>query len=60
VKHISEGRDEIIKGKLSLVDLAGSENVFQSGVQNQGAKEAKQINKSLSTLGLVFESLANK
>jgi kinesin family protein C2/C3 len=42
---------------LTLVDLAGSERVAKSEVSGDGLKEAAAINKSLSALGLVFQSL---
>jgi len=44
---------------LTLVDLAGSERVAKSEVSGDGLKEAAAINKSLSALGLVFQSLGN-
>lgn len=47
-------------GKMHLIDLAGSENVAKSGVQGQGMKEAQNINKSLSALGDVIQSLVAK
>eukprot|EP00929_Paragymnodinium_shiwhaense_P076223 TRINITY_DN3914_c0_g1_i1.p1 TRINITY_DN3914_c0_g1~~TRINITY_DN3914_c0_g1_i1.p1 ORF type:complete len:955 (+),score=220.17 TRINITY_DN3914_c0_g1_i1:155-3019(+) len=47
-------------GKVHLVDLAGSENVGKSGVSGQGMKEAQNINKSLSALGDVIQSLVAK
>eukprot|EP00429_Kryptoperidinium_foliaceum_P088141 CAMPEP_0176191500 /NCGR_PEP_ID=MMETSP0121_2-20121125/4491_1 /TAXON_ID=160619 /ORGANISM="Kryptoperidinium foliaceum, Strain CCMP 1326" /LENGTH=768 /DNA_ID=CAMNT_0017530165 /DNA_START=144 /DNA_END=2450 /DNA_ORIENTATION=+ len=47
-------------GKIHLVDLAGSENTNKSGVSGQGMKEAQNINKSLSALGDVIQSLVAK
>jgi len=47
-------------GKLYLVDLAGSERVKKSGATGQSLEEAKNINKSLSALGGVMQSLQNK
>lgn len=47
-------------GKIHLIDLAGSENVGKSGVTGQGMKEAQNINKSLSSLGDVIQSLVAK
>ena len=44
-------------GKLNLVDLAGSERVKLSGASGQTLEEAKQINKALSVLGDVLNSL---
>merc|ERR1712151_1415836 len=47
-------------GKINLIDLAGSENTNKSGVTGQGMKEAQNINKSLSALGDVIQSLVAK
>eukprot|EP00026_Physarum_polycephalum_P003420 Phypoly_transcript_03431.p1 GENE.Phypoly_transcript_03431~~Phypoly_transcript_03431.p1 ORF type:complete len:769 (+),score=259.97 Phypoly_transcript_03431:195-2309(+) len=47
-------------GKLTLVDLAGSERVSKSGVTKERMTEAQNINKSLSALGDVIASLAQK
>ena len=44
-------------GKLNLIDLAGSEDVSKSGVTGQELEEAKNINKSLSSLGDVIAAL---
>ncbi|KAF4712576.1 hypothetical protein FOZ63_008889 [Perkinsus olseni] len=44
-------------GKFNLIDLAGSENVGRSGAKGNTLKEAQLINKSLSTLGDVFNAL---
>lgn len=49
-----------IRSKLFLVDLAGSERVSQSGAKGKTLGEAKCINKSLSALTRVIESLASK
>lgn len=46
-------------GKLYLVDLAGSEKVGKSGLEGKRLDEAKNINKSLSALGLVINSLTD-
>ena len=43
--------------KLNLVDLAGSENVNKSGVSGIGLSEAKNINRSLASLGDVIHGL---
>merc|ERR1719499_369682 len=47
-------------GKLFLVDLAGSERVAKSGVTGKNLKEAAEINKSLTALGDVMQSLQKK
>ncbi|KAI3920526.1 hypothetical protein MKX01_000865 [Papaver californicum] len=44
-------------GRLNLVDLAGSERQKSSGAEGERLKEAANINKSLSTLGLVIMTL---
>lgn len=49
-----------IRSKLFLVDLAGSERVSQSGAKGKVLGEARCINKSLSALTRVIESLASK
>eukprot|EP00257_Ricinus_communis_P024431 XP_015584634.1 kinesin-like protein KIN-14G [Ricinus communis] len=59
-----QGRDltsgTIIRGSMHLVDLAGSERVDKSEVTGDRLKEAQHINKSLSALGDVIASLAQK
>lgn len=47
-------------GKLYLVDLAGSEKIGKTGAQGQTLEEAKNINKSLTTLGKVIVALTDK
>ena len=55
-KHIET---EIIKNShLFLVDLAGSEKIDKTGVMGQTLEEAKKINKSLSALGNVINTLS--
>ncbi|CAM6100425.1 unnamed protein product [Calypogeia fissa] len=53
-------KDQSMKiGKLYLVDLAGSEKVEKTGVEGAVLEEAKMINKSLSALGNVINSLTS-
>ncbi|CAE7434809.1 unnamed protein product, partial [Symbiodinium microadriaticum] len=47
------------KGKLFLVDLAGSEKVSKTGAQGARLEEAKKINRSLTTLGMVINALCD-
>ena len=44
--------------KISLVDLAGSERATKTGALGDRLKEGSNINKSLTTLGLVISKLA--
>lgn len=46
--------------RLNLVDLAGSEQQKSSGASGDRLKEASNINKSLSILGRVINSLAQQ
>ena len=47
-------------GKLCLVDLAGSERAGKTKAEGQQLEEAKLINKSLTTLGMVINALTDK
>ena len=47
------------EGKICLVDLAGSERISKTNAQGETLREAKNINKSLTTLGLVINSLTD-
>jgi kinesin family member 5 len=42
-----------------LVDLAGSEKINKTGAAGQTLEEAKTINKSLTTLGMVINALTD-
>lgn len=46
-------------GKLYLVDLAGSEKISKTGATGVTLDEAKGINKSLTTLGMVINALTD-
>uniref|UniRef100_A0AAQ4RZM9 Kinesin family member 13Bb n=1 Tax=Gasterosteus aculeatus aculeatus TaxID=481459 RepID=A0AAQ4RZM9_GASAC len=61
---LTDLRSEVRRGekvsKLSLVDLAGSERAAKTGAAGERLKEGSNINKSLSTLGLVISALADQ
>jgi kinesin family protein 13 len=42
------------------VDLAGSERLSKTGAEGDRLKEGSNINKSLTTLGLVISALADQ
>ncbi|GAV86218.1 Kinesin domain-containing protein/Kinesin-relat_1 domain-containing protein [Cephalotus follicularis] len=58
-KWESQGVSHRRFARLNLVDLAGSERQKSSGAEGERLKEATNINKSLSTLGLVIMNLVN-
>ncbi|XP_057510265.1 kinesin-like protein KIN-14J isoform X2 [Actinidia eriantha] len=60
VRGIDLESDTVLSGCLHLVDLAGSERVDRSEATGDRLREAQHINKSLSALGDVIFSLAQK
>ncbi|OCT73907.1 kinesin-1 heavy chain [Xenopus laevis] len=58
VKQENTQTEQKLSGKLYLVDLAGSEKVSKTGAEGALLDEAKNINKSLSSLGNVISALA--
>lgn len=52
--------DKELVSKIHLIDLAGSEKVQISGVTGENFREAVEINRSLSTLSLVINKLAER
>uniref|UniRef100_A0A8D0D4A6 Kinesin-like protein n=1 Tax=Sander lucioperca TaxID=283035 RepID=A0A8D0D4A6_SANLU len=58
VKQENTQTEQKLSGKLYLVDLAGSEKVSKTGAEGAVLDEAKNINKSLSSLGNVISALA--
>lgn len=59
-KDTIEGKKREKLSVIHLVDLAGSEKVGKTGATGDRLKEAAGINKSLSVLGLVISTLADK
>jgi len=59
IKIVSVNREtkEQLRGKILLCDLAGSERLKKSEAKEDQAKEAIEINKSLTALGDVIEAL---
>lgn len=58
--HQNNTKDLVAKtGKLYLVDLAGSEKIAKTGASGSLLDEAKTINKSLTTLGMVIMALTD-
>ncbi|KAK4263353.1 hypothetical protein QN277_028776 [Acacia crassicarpa] len=60
VRGMDLGTNTIFRSCLHLVDLAGSEQVDRSEATRDKLKEAQHINKSLSALGDVIFTLAQK
>lgn len=62
IKIVSVNKEtkDLLRGKILLVDLAGSERLKKSEVSGENAKEAIEINKSLTALGDVIESLTKR
>ena len=56
-KNEKSGRNR--RGKVYLVDLAGSEKVSKTGARGTRLEEAKNINKSLTSLGMVINALCD-
>lgn len=62
ILHISQKdlkTDGTKHSKLYFVDLAGSEKIAKTHVTGQQLEEAKNINKSLTTLGMVINALSD-
>lgn len=57
IVSVNKETNKTTEGKLLLVDLAGSERIKKSEVTGAAQKEAIEINKSLTALGNVIESL---
>ncbi|CAE7446105.1 KIN14E [Symbiodinium natans] len=57
VVGVNKQTEQKLSGKLLLCDLAGSERLKKSDVSGDAQKEAIEINKSLTALGDVMESL---
>ena len=60
LEGVDRSSKQKVKGLLHMVDLAGSERLDRSQVAGDRLKETQAINKSLSALGDVISSLANK
>ncbi|XP_056269627.1 kinesin-like protein KIF13B isoform X3 [Pseudoliparis swirei] len=60
LKDMKSGTSGEKVSRLSLVDLAGSERAAKTGAAGERLKEGSNINKSLTTLGLVISALAEQ
>lgn len=60
IEGINASAGQKVKGLLHMIDLAGSERLDRSQVAGDRLKETQSINKSLSALGDVISSVANK
>ena len=58
LKDVASGVSGVKVSRISLVDLAGSERANKTGAVGDRLKEGSNINKSLTTLGLVISKLA--
>lgn len=59
VRQKDETTGRVKSGRLFLVDLAGSEKVGKTGATGTRLEEAKNINSSLTTLGMVINALCD-
>jgi hypothetical protein len=59
VKQMDDATGRSRLGRLFLVDLAGSEKVSKTGASGLRLEEAKNINSSLTTLGMVINALCD-
>merc|ERR1719335_1204436 len=57
IMSVNKETKEQLQGKIMMCDLAGSERLKKSQVTADMQKEAIEINKSLTALGDVIESL---
>lgn len=57
-KRIEHDRVIVINSRIYFVDLAGSERQKSTNASGQRLKEANNINKSLTNLGIVIKTLS--